>query len=59
MAEYFKGFSLADHTLLTRPEPEWQKMAKSPLNDTSHKLWTSRRNALAEVKKLRAVIPLT
>jgi len=33
-AEHFKGFfSLADHTLPTRPEPAWQKMAQSPLND--------------------------
>jgi len=35
MAEYFKGFSLADHTLPTRPEPAWQTMAQSPLNDTT------------------------
>jgi len=28
-------FSLADHTLPTRPEPAWQKMAQSPLNDTT------------------------
>jgi len=34
-AEYFKGFSLADRTLSTRPEPAWQKMAQSPLNDTT------------------------
>ena len=34
-AEYFKGFSLADRTLPTRPEPAWQKMAQSPLNDTA------------------------
>jgi len=34
-AEYFKGFSLADHTLPTRPEPAWQKMAQFPLNDTT------------------------
>jgi len=32
MAECFKGFSLADHTLPTRPEPAWQKMVQSPLN---------------------------
>jgi len=32
MVEYFKGFSLADHTLPTYPEPAWQKMAQSPLN---------------------------
>ena len=25
----------ADHTLPTRPEPAWQKMAQSPLNDTT------------------------
>jgi len=36
MAEYFEGFSLADRTLPTRPEPAWQKMAQSPLNDTTH-----------------------
>jgi len=30
-----KKFSLADHTLSTRPEPAWQKMAQSPLNDTT------------------------
>ena len=27
VAEYFKGFSLADCTLPTRPEPAWQKVA--------------------------------
>jgi len=26
---------LADHTLPTRPEPAWQKMAQSPPNDTT------------------------
>jgi len=32
----FQGFfSLADHTLPTRPELAWQKMAQSPLNDTT------------------------
>ena len=30
-----RDFSLADHTLLTRPEPAWYKMAQSPLNDTT------------------------
>jgi len=35
MAEYFKGFSLADHTLPARPEPAWQKMAQSSLNGTT------------------------
>jgi len=30
-----RDFSLADHTLPTRPEPAWQKMAQSPLNDTT------------------------
>jgi len=34
-AEYFKEFFLADRTLPTRPEPAWQKMAQSPLNDTA------------------------
>jgi len=34
-AEYFKGFFPADRTLPTRPEPGWQKMAQSPLNDTT------------------------
>jgi len=34
-AEYFKGFSLTDRTLPTRPEPAWQKMAQSPLKDTT------------------------
>ena len=33
MAEYFKE-SFPD-TLPTRPEPAWQKMAQSPLNDTT------------------------
>ena len=28
-------FSLADHALPTRPEPAWQKMAQSPLNETT------------------------
>jgi len=27
-----RDFSLADHTLPTRSEPAWQKMAQSPLN---------------------------
>jgi len=27
-------FFLADHTPPTRPEPAWQKMAQSPLNDS-------------------------
>jgi len=31
-AEYFKGFSLA---LPTRSQPAWQKMAQSPLKDTT------------------------
>ena len=35
-------FSLADRALPTRPEPVWQKMAQSPLNDN---LWTVRRKA--------------
>jgi len=34
-AEYFKGFFLADHTLPTHPEPTWQTMAQSALNDTA------------------------
>ena len=33
-ADYSRDFSLTDHTLPTRPEPAWQKMAQSPLNDT-------------------------
>jgi len=33
MEEYFKEFfSLIDHILPIRPEPVWQKMARSPLN---------------------------
>jgi len=35
MAEYFKGFCLADHTPSNPPEPAWQKMAQSPLNDAT------------------------
>jgi len=34
-AEYFTSFSLADHTLPTRRESAWQKMAQSPLNGTT------------------------
>jgi len=30
-----RDFSLAGHTLPTRPEPAWQKMAQSPLSDTA------------------------
>jgi len=30
-----RDFSLADRTLPTRPEPVWQKMAQSPLKDTT------------------------
>ena len=33
-AEYFNRFSLADHTLPTRPEPAWQKMGLFPFNGT-------------------------
>ena len=33
-----RNFFLADHTLPTRPEPAWQKMAQSPLNDTTQPL---------------------
>jgi len=34
--EVFQGiFFLADHTLPTRLEPVWQKMAQSPLNGTT------------------------
>ena len=40
VAEHFEGFSLADHTLPTRPESVWQKMAQSLLN-----LRTLRRKA--------------
>jgi len=41
-AEYFKGFSLADRTLPTRPEPAWQKMAQSPLNNTTQPVHSRR-----------------
>ena len=44
MAEYFKGFSLADRSLRTRPEPAWQKMAQSPLNELPS-LWGTRVRA--------------
>jgi len=41
----FRGnFPPADHSLPTRPEPAWQKMAHSP-SITPHNLWTSRRKA--------------
>ena len=30
-----RDFSLTDHTLPTHPEPAWQKMAQSPLDDTT------------------------
>jgi len=30
-----RDFSLADRTLPTHPEPAWQKIAQSPLNDTT------------------------
>ena len=33
-----RNFSLADHTLSTCLEPAWQKMAQSPLNDTTQPL---------------------
>ena len=32
MVEYFEGLFLADHTLPTHSEPEWQKKAQSPLS---------------------------
>jgi len=31
----FRGISLADDIPPTRPQPAWQKMAQSPLNDTT------------------------
>jgi len=30
-----RDFTLADHTLPTRPDPAWQKMAQSLLNDAT------------------------
>jgi len=30
-----RDFSLTYHTLPTRPEPAWQKMAQSPFNNTT------------------------
>jgi len=30
-----RDFSMADHTLPTRPASTWQKMAQSPLNGTT------------------------
>jgi len=35
MVEFLRNFSLADHTLPTRPEPVGQKMAQSPFNGTT------------------------
>jgi len=35
MNESHACLSLAEHTLPTRPEPAWQKMAQSPLNGTT------------------------
>jgi len=32
---FLLGCYMADRTLPTRPEPAWQKMAQSPLNDTT------------------------
>jgi len=40
VAEYFKGFSLADHTLSTLPKSVWQKIAQSPLNGTTQPVGT-------------------
>jgi len=58
-AEYFKKFSLADHTLPTRPEPAWQKMAQSPVSGTTHNsgTWKSKANSnheqtMIEIKNL-------
>jgi len=33
-----RDFSLADHTLPTRPEPAWQKIAQSPLNGATQRV---------------------
>jgi len=40
-----KDYSLADHTLPTRPEPARQKMAQYLPSKASHNLWTARRKA--------------
>jgi len=52
----FRGISLlAGCTLPTRPEPAWQKMAQSPLNDTMQPVDTAeeeRSPTMAEVKKI-------
>ena len=39
-----RDFSLADRTLPTRPEPAWQKMTQSPLNELPS-LWGTRVQA--------------
>jgi len=62
MGEYFKGFSLADHTPPTRSEPAWQKMAQFPLNGTTLPVEiqeegrspTMNEQTKAEVKKIES-----
>ena len=43
--EYFKGFSLANHVLPTRPVPAWQKWLNLLSITPQTNLWTSRRKA--------------
>jgi len=66
-AEYFKGFLfLIDHTLPTRPEPAWQRMAQSPLNDTAQPVDseeegqspTTDRQTMADEKITNTRLPL-
>jgi len=46
---------VADHSLPTRPEPAWQKMAQSPLDDTTQPVDSERKanhgQMMAENKK--------
>jgi len=50
-----RDFSLADHTLPTRPEPAWQKMAQSPLNDTTQPVDNEEEGQSSTMKKKKGL----
>ena len=52
VAKYFKGFSLADHTLPTHPQPTWQKTVQSPISSTTW-LMEIKEEGLRPTKNLR------
>jgi len=62
VAAFFMGLFPGNHTLSIRPEPAWQKMAQSPLNDTTqpvgerpsptiHRQWIKENNYLEQSQR--------